>query len=83
MSQNILDFILDSPFFKSNYWALYLITKTKKLHGLSPRANYTDRATAACRGGDCQLLWIEVVSVTDPYGRVLGFLDKIRCFSIK
>jgi hypothetical protein len=24
-------------------------TKTKKLHGLSPRANYTDRATAACR----------------------------------
>jgi hypothetical protein len=21
----------------------------KKLHGLSPRANYTDRATAACR----------------------------------
>jgi hypothetical protein len=24
-------------------------SKTKKLHGLSPRANYTDRATAACR----------------------------------
>jgi hypothetical protein len=30
-----------------------------KLHGLSPRANYTDRATAACRRSDCQLLWIE------------------------
>jgi hypothetical protein len=29
------------------------------LHGLSPRANYTDRATAACRRSDCQLLWIE------------------------
>jgi hypothetical protein len=23
--------------------------QTKKLRGLSPRANYTDRATAACR----------------------------------
>jgi hypothetical protein len=29
-------------------------TKTKtKLHGLSLRANYTDRATAACRRSDC------------------------------
>jgi hypothetical protein len=37
-----------------------LKTKTKKkLHGLSPRANYTDRATAACRRSDCQLLRIE------------------------
>jgi hypothetical protein len=31
----------------------------KKLHGLSPRENYTDRATAACRRSDCQLLRIE------------------------
>jgi hypothetical protein len=31
----------------------------KKLHGLSPRANYTDRATSACRRNDCQLLRIE------------------------
>jgi hypothetical protein len=31
----------------------------KKLHGLNPRANYTDRATAACRRSDCQLLRIE------------------------
>jgi hypothetical protein len=30
-----------------------------KLHGPSPRANYTDRATAACRRSDCQLLRIE------------------------
>jgi hypothetical protein len=29
------------------------------LHGLSPRANYTDRATAACRQSDCQLLRIK------------------------
>jgi hypothetical protein len=31
----------------------------KKLHGLSPRANYTDRATVACRRSDCQLVRIE------------------------
>jgi hypothetical protein len=36
-----------------------VIHKNKKLHGLSPRANYTDRATAACRRSDCQLLRIE------------------------
>jgi hypothetical protein len=35
-----------------------LKTKTK-LRGLSPRANYTDRATAACRRSDCQLLRVE------------------------
>jgi hypothetical protein len=28
---------------------------TYLLHGLSPRANYTDRATAASRRSDCQL----------------------------
>jgi hypothetical protein len=33
-----------------------------KLHGLSPRANYTDRATAVCRRSDCQLLRIEVAT---------------------
>jgi hypothetical protein len=33
--------------------------KQTKLHGLSPRANYTDRATAACRRSDRQLLRIE------------------------
>jgi hypothetical protein len=34
-------------------------TRKTKLHGLSPRANYTDRATAACRRSDCQLVRIE------------------------
>jgi hypothetical protein len=34
-------------------------TKQNKLHGLSPRANYTDRATAASRRSDCQLLRIK------------------------
>jgi hypothetical protein len=34
--------------------------KTKdKLHGLSPRANYTDRATASCQRSYFQLLQIE------------------------
>jgi hypothetical protein len=38
----------------------YLKQQNKnKLHGLSPQANYTDRATAACRRSDCQLLWIK------------------------
>jgi hypothetical protein len=31
----------------------------KKLHGLSQRANYTDRATAASRRSGCQLLRIK------------------------
>jgi ElaB/YqjD/DUF883 family membrane-anchored ribosome-binding protein len=60
--------------------------KKKKQHGLSSRANYTDRATAACRRSDFQLLRIEgyhVVSVTDSYGHILGFLDRSRYFSIK
>ena len=42
------------------------------LRGLSPRANYTDRAAAAGRRSQCQLLRIEgchVVSATDPHGR--------------
>jgi hypothetical protein len=33
--------------------------QTNKLHGLSPRANYADRATAASRRSDCQLLLIK------------------------
>jgi hypothetical protein len=39
---------------------MYNIPALKKnLHGLSPRANYTDRATAACRRSVDQLLRIE------------------------
>jgi hypothetical protein len=61
-----------------------LKTKTK-LHGLSPWANYTDPATA-CRRSDFQLFadrGCHVVSVTNSYGRILGFLDRSRYFSIK
>jgi hypothetical protein len=39
--------------------ALKIGIKKTKLRGLSPRANYTDRATAACRRSDCQLLRIK------------------------
>jgi hypothetical protein len=58
----------------------------KKLHGLSPRANYTDRATAACRRSNCQLFadrGCHVVSVTDPYSRIIDFIDRSCYFSIK
>jgi TPP-dependent indolepyruvate ferredoxin oxidoreductase alpha subunit len=48
----------------------------KKIHGPSPRANYTDRSTAACRQSDYQPfadIGCHVVSVTDPYGCILDF----------
>jgi hypothetical protein len=53
---------------------------------MSPRANYTDRAIAACRRSDWNLFadrGCHVVSVTDPYGCILGFLDRSRYFSFK
>jgi hypothetical protein len=37
----------------------HLPKEKKKLHGLSPRANYTDRAIAGCQRSDCQPLRIE------------------------
>jgi hypothetical protein len=46
--------------------SLYLYTPYKKLKvnsvAFSPQANYTDRATAACRQIQCQLLRIEGVA---------------------
>jgi hypothetical protein len=49
-----------------------------KLHGFSPQANYTDRATATCRRSWCQLLRIEGVAWSAqriPTAVNLGFLD--------
>jgi hypothetical protein len=60
--------------------------KKKNFHGLSPRANYTDRATAACRRSDCQLLRIEGATWSAcwiPTAVFSGFLDRSRYFSIK
>jgi hypothetical protein len=51
----------------------------KKLRGLSQHANYTDRVTAACQRSQCQLFadrGCHVVGVTNPYGRIFGFLDR-------
>jgi hypothetical protein len=59
-----------------------MVIKKTKLHGLSPRANYTDRATAK-RLPTCADRGCHMVGVTDPYGRILGFLDRCRYFSIK
>jgi hypothetical protein len=36
-----------------------VLHKKTKLYGLSPRANYTDRATAACRRSNCQCFRLE------------------------
>jgi hypothetical protein len=56
-------------------WILTL-TKTKnELRDLSPRANYTDRATLF---GEVSVNFFDreylMVSATDPHGRILGFL---------
>jgi CBS-domain-containing membrane protein len=66
----------------SNIWCNK--QKQNKLRGLNPRANYTDWATTACR--QVQTFadrGCHVVGVTDPYGRILGFLDRSHYFSIK
>jgi hypothetical protein len=43
-----------------SYMTLHFAPMTNiKLYGLSPRTNYTDRATIACRQSDCQLLRIK------------------------
>jgi hypothetical protein len=39
-------------------------TTNNKLHGLSPQANCIDRATAACRRSDCQLLRIKSATLS-------------------
>jgi hypothetical protein len=60
--------------YHTNY--IYIIYN---LHGLSPRANYTDRAIAACQRSKCQLFadrGCRLVIVTDHHGRILGFLDR-------
>jgi hypothetical protein len=58
------------------------IIKTK-LRGRSPQANYTDRATAACRRSQCQPLPVEGVACSVqriPTAINLGFLDRSRYF---
>jgi hypothetical protein len=61
-------------------------TKKTELRGLSPWANYTNRATAACRRSYFQLLrmqgatWSAWRIPAAVWGRILGFLDRSRYF---
>jgi hypothetical protein len=50
--------------------------KKNKLHGQSPRANYTDRATAACRWSDCQLLRIKDQFRASPFHSLKWIREK-------
>jgi hypothetical protein len=57
------------------------LDRLKKLRGFSPQANYTDRATTACRPSLCQLLRIEGVAWSAqriPTAVNIGFLDRSR-----
>jgi hypothetical protein len=49
-----------------------------KLRDLSPGASYTDRATAKLVPSFADTGYC-VVSTTYPYGRILGFLDRMCC----
>jgi hypothetical protein len=73
-------------------WRISLTTaisniNTKTKHRVfSSRANYTDRETAACLRSKCQIFvyrGCRVVSAADPYGRILGFLDRNTYFSLQ
>jgi hypothetical protein len=57
-----------------------------KLRGRIPQANYTDRATAACRRSYCQPLRVEGVAWSAqwiPTAVNLGFLDRSHYFFIQ
>jgi hypothetical protein len=52
----------------------------KELRGLSPRANYSGRHLMAKLVPSFPDRECHVVSLTDPYGRILSFLDRSRYF---
>jgi hypothetical protein len=57
-----------------------VLKKKTKLRGLSPQANYIDRATAACRRSYYQLLRVEGVvwsAQRIPKAVNLDFLDRL------
>jgi hypothetical protein len=61
-------------------WHAGLLYKKTKLRCLSLRANYTDRRLSAKLVPTFADRGCHVVSVTDPYGRILSFLDWSRYF---
>jgi hypothetical protein len=61
-------------------------TKKKELHGLESASELyrsSDRRLSAKQLPTFADRGCHVVSVTDPYGLILGFIDKSRYFSIK
>jgi hypothetical protein len=67
-------------------WFEIFASYKKKLRGRSPQANYTDRATAACRRNYCQPLRVEGVEWSAqriPTTVNLRFLDRSRYFFIQ
>jgi hypothetical protein len=52
---------------------------TYLLSGLSPQANYSDRRLSAKLVPTSADRGCHVVSVTDPYGCILRFLDRTYC----
>jgi hypothetical protein len=80
LSRSLFRLLRETSFSKSSL--LYSTKKKKtKLRGLSPQANYTDRATAVCWRSLCQILRVEGVEWSAqriPTAVNLGFLD--RCY---
>jgi hypothetical protein len=59
------------------------MTNKNELRGLSPQANYTDRAIAACRRNLAPTFadrGCRVVRTTNPQGFNFDFLDRSRYF---
>jgi hypothetical protein len=57
----------------------FKLCEIKKLRGLSPQANYTDQRPPLVSEVSANFFanrGCHVVSVTNPYGRILGFLDR-------
>jgi hypothetical protein len=85
--QNPLESIGKTVFYKNFVWLVYhswITLKKNSMVWVRERTIPTERpplvgeviATSADRG-------CHVVSVTDPYDRILGFLDRSRYFSVK
>jgi hypothetical protein len=62
------------------------LAEAKKLRGLSPQANYTERYRPSDRRMSAKLVptfaerGCRVVSATDPHGRILGSPDRSRYY---
>jgi hypothetical protein len=64
-------------------WLLFLKEKTPWSESASEPYRPSDRRLSSKRLPTCADRRCHVVSVTDPYGRILDFLDRSHYFSIK